>query len=687
VGFLTEEDLSLTFCPLTGLRIKGHITLETVHGGYILYKFPPVGMAYFEHESLKSLGKLYSSGSVQPLTTWAGLCREAYELGQVAPIIQGQPEDGKNIIPETFEEKRNQFLRLFYEAGGKDYVKRDIFLNNDFTMAFALNVEEFSRIFQSLLDEGLLRYDKPSIQADAVDGRLAHFRGVLLTPAGKQEAKNVLIEYNTALHKVNQSQSLSTNEQIRHLLEHIYNNSPEYRIDNLLAVRDHIIAHTKNANEFELIVDEAQSKGLISWGAKSVISLGRIQYRDVRLTLTGIERVKFSNLMFQNIADCPLTGLPLKGRGKFEPLNGSEEVLYTFKPIGCAIFERDDLIGLLKVTASNNYIPNTDLAAICRESHERGRPVICLTSKMLYNLEGEFPKSFEEKQMHFLRLLFETGGNEYRARDLYIEDDFPLAFAKDSEEFTRILKRLIARGLLQYDNPNDSPNSWPGGIRLNYNNVLLTNEGEQYINKIVVPIPSVSMPSPNVNNTLDKIFISHSSTDRAIVEEVIDLLEVVGVKPGQIFCSSFAGYGIELGEDFLQRIKTELNSNTLVLFVLTDDFYKSTVCVCEMGAAWVTTSKHIPLVVPPLDYKDVKGVIPLTQGFKIDEPLKWNLFKEQLEKLFKIENQASASVWERKRDKAIKNIGSHIKPPEPLIERARVISPNRPKRGGSSSVI
>lgn len=48
--------------------------------------------------------------------------------------------------------------------------------------------------------------------------------------------------------------------------------------------------------------------------------------------------------------------------------------------------------------------------------------------------------------------------------------------------------------------------------------------------------------------SFEKIFISHSFKDKEIVEDLIDLLEVIGIKHEQIFCSSIQGYGISLGE-------------------------------------------------------------------------------------------------------------------------------------------
>ena len=44
---------------------------------------------------------------------------------------------------------------------------------------------------------------------------------------------------------------------------------------------------------------------------------------------------------------------------------------------------------------------------------------------------------------------------------------------------------------------------------------------------------------------MKKIFISHSSEDKEIIGELITLIEGMGVKSEQIFCSSFEGYELD----------------------------------------------------------------------------------------------------------------------------------------------
>jgi hypothetical protein len=152
-----------------------------------------------------------------------------------------------------------------------------------------------------------------------------------------------------------------------------------------------------------------------------------------------------------------------------------------------------------------------------------------------------------------------------------------------------------------------------------------------------------------------KIFISHSSLDADIVGKLIELIEAMGLPSDKIFCTSFEGYNIGLGEDFLQTIRDVLSKEVLVIFVLSKNFYESPISLCEMGATWVKTKEHIPVLVPPFEYKEIKGVIPYTQGMKVNEKGKLNSLKEKIESFFSL-NAQNFSIWERKRDKILGEI-------------------------------
>jgi len=187
---------------------------------------------------------------------------------------------------------------------------------------------------------------------------------------------------------------------------------------------------------------------------------------------------------------CPLTGLQTNGRLRLES-TADGHILYTFKPIGSAFFEVP-LLKSLAADAETLNLPLTDWAGLCRQAYELEEKVPIFSSLLKVDSE-HLPTTFDEKRSHFLQLLYKVGGNEYKERNIFIHDDFPLAFAKNAEEFTRILKSLITEGWLEYDKPDDKPNDWVGGIRTHYNSVLISREGMKRVKESLEPS---STPTP-----------------------------------------------------------------------------------------------------------------------------------------------------------------------------------------------
>ena len=157
------------------------------------------------------------------------------------------------------------------------------------------------------------------------------------------------------------------------------------------------------------------------------------------------------------------------------------------------------------------------------------------------------------------------------------------------------------------------------------------------------------------SKTVKKIFISHSSDDKKLVSEIVHLLSLIGVQDSSIFCSSLEGYGIPLGDNWLQTLKSEVSGEVIVLFVLSPNYFESEICLCEMGAAWVLSKKHIPILIPPFDFSDMQGVIPLTQGFKVDNKHRWTELKTELEGIFNLSPKAP-QIWESRRDEILERI-------------------------------
>lgn len=117
-----------------------------------------------------------------------------------------------------------------------------------------------------------------------------------------------------------------------------------------------------------------------------------------------------------------------------------------------------------------------------------------------------------------------------------------------------------------------------------------------------------------------KIFISHADKDKFLVDAFIDLLKILEIRDDEIFCSSIGGLGIPNGLDFVEYIRKEISTTPLaVVAILSRNYYSRPFCLCELGGAWALTQKIFPLLVDPLGYNDIEGILTRIQLAKISE--------------------------------------------------------------------
>lgn len=159
-----------------------------------------------------------------------------------------------------------------------------------------------------------------------------------------------------------------------------------------------------------------------------------------------------------------------------------------------------------------------------------------------------------------------------------------------------------------------------------------------------------------------KIFISHSSHDKDSVTHLVTILEAIGLRNEQLFCSSVPGYNIPLHEDIYDYLKQQFQAYNLhVIFVLSDNYYQSVASMNEMGAAWVLQNKYTTILLPGFEFNEIKGAInPRKIGLKLDGDLtevkeKLDQLKELLTKEFELAHIPTIR-WELKRDAFITTI-------------------------------
>lgn len=173
---------------------------------------------------------------------------------------------------------------------------------------------------------------------------------------------------------------------------------------------------------------------------------------------------------------------------------------------------------------------------------------------------------------------------------------------------------------------------------------------------------------------MKKIFISHSSKNKNISDYLYDLLKKIGVKSNNIYYSSREETGADYLDSCLESISDEFKNNELlVILMLSNEFYKSDVCLAEMGATWVTTNQYIPIIIPPLGYSNIRGVIDsMKNSIALTDPsisTKLDKFKKTIEEFIGLDEVIELSEWTTCKDEFIKNIKSISSETEELTKR------------------
>ncbi len=159
-----------------------------------------------------------------------------------------------------------------------------------------------------------------------------------------------------------------------------------------------------------------------------------------------------------------------------------------------------------------------------------------------------------------------------------------------------------------------------------------------------------------------KIFISHSSKDKSYVTQIVSLLDAMGLNQTQVFCSSLPGYGIPIDCNIFDFLRKQFSEHNLhVFFIHSENYYKSTVSLNEMGAAWVLRNEVTSILVPGFEFKQMTGVVNSDSiSIKLDLPDlelkdKLNQLYEKIVCEFDLTKKTDI-IWEQKRDRFIREI-------------------------------
>lgn len=144
-----------------------------------------------------------------------------------------------------------------------------------------------------------------------------------------------------------------------------------------------------------------------------------------------------------------------------------------------------------------------------------------------------------------------------------------------------------------------------------------------------------------------KIFISHSSEDKMLIDEFVDkvLRLSCGFKTSEIIYTSLHTTGVKFGENIPQFIKENIETSSVIFFMISPNYRKSEVCLNEMGAAWALNKKMISFLLPNTSFNSLGWLTSFDKAIKIYD-------SEGLDKLATMLSRKNLDIadWNRQKD-------------------------------------
>lgn len=164
-----------------------------------------------------------------------------------------------------------------------------------------------------------------------------------------------------------------------------------------------------------------------------------------------------------------------------------------------------------------------------------------------------------------------------------------------------------------------------------------------------------------------KIFISHSSVDKEIVDEFIDdvLKLSFHLSGDEIAYTSREDLGVKPGCNIKDFIKCNIEYADVVFLMISENYKKSEVCLNEMGAAWALGKSVISIILPESSFKQLGWLTTFDKAMKIDNPDSLDALYDRLCKLFG--TNSNTAEWNRNKNKFLSYCQNYV-PQEALTE-------------------
>lgn len=154
-----------------------------------------------------------------------------------------------------------------------------------------------------------------------------------------------------------------------------------------------------------------------------------------------------------------------------------------------------------------------------------------------------------------------------------------------------------------------------------------------------------------------KIFISHSSKDKGIVEKFTDnILQLgIGIRNEDIFCTSIEEMGVRNGEDIRKHIQTNIRNADYAFLLISKNYKASEICINEMGAVWAYDSNVRFYILPDVDFDAIGWLCNTQKADMINSSIVLDALHKEMIEYFELPVK---DTWSRQREAFISYVNS-----------------------------
>lgn len=154
-----------------------------------------------------------------------------------------------------------------------------------------------------------------------------------------------------------------------------------------------------------------------------------------------------------------------------------------------------------------------------------------------------------------------------------------------------------------------------------------------------------------------KIFISHSSKDKDIVEKFTDrILQLgIGINAEDIFCTSIEEMGVKNGADIRRHIQTNIRNVDYAFLLISKNYKASEICINEMGAVWAYDSNVRLYLLPDVDFGKIGWLCDTRKADMINSSIALDALHKEMIEYFELPDK---DTWSRQRETFLEYINN-----------------------------